>query len=170
MMNKALAALLGLAAAHCAGRTTVTLQGEAGGTTPPVAPPPPVTTVAPPGATTAPDAGAQDGGKPKPPLFGSMLDSGSEAPPPPPPPPWTLVDGGTSCDLGKRPFCDGERRTCCNGAQCRGGCVITDGTSKPICMCAGIDGGCPIDWHCEGVGACYPNDPANCYTGPGGPY
>jgi hypothetical protein len=74
---------------------------------------------------------------------------------------YVKLDGGHACDGGApRPEVN-ELRTCCNGVGCNGNCLLFQGATAPVCICAGVDGGCPGGWACCGGGAsCLP--PENC--------
>lgn len=77
---------------------------------------------------------------------------------PPPKPDYTVVDGGHDCQAGA-PMSYYETRTCCNGTACKGSCLLYKGASAPVCVCAGVDGGCPGSFVCC-LGGCAPA--ANC--------
>jgi hypothetical protein len=69
---------------------------------------------------------------------------------PTPPKDYVAVDGGHDCDGGTPAPNTWENRTCCNGVACPGWCLLFNGATSPVCMCAGIDGGCPEGWMCCG--------------------
>lgn len=83
---------------------------------------------------------------------------------PPPSYDFVEVDGGKDCDGGNINVCLNEVRGCCNGVMCKGYCLLFEGHSDPVCMCAGVDGGCPGDWVC--LGACAPSEGCNKTPGP----